>query len=293
MEKHSLKFFLFILFFSLAIVTHAKTKIITTFSILEDIAAHLANDEVEIINLVPAGSDPHLFEPGPSDLIRIRSAKILFANGLHFEPWLRRLVTSASKDLLVVYASRKVRARTILEQGLKIEDPHAWNSPQDLVTYIQVMGEELSLVLPKQAQKIQQRTIDLVKKIKAIDSRFKEQFASIAKTRRVMLTTHDAVGYITQAYAIKSISPIGLSTSEDFKTADLSKLLSEIKKYKIRVIFTEPNHHKLLAEKLTQKIQLELGPELYLDGLSTKGGPGDTVEKMLNHNLGKILDSMK
>jgi zinc/manganese transport system substrate-binding protein len=109
----------------------------------------------------------------------------------------------------------------------------------------------------------------------------------------VLLTTHDAAGYLAKTYSIKAPAPIGLSTSDDFKTADLSRLLSDIDKYKVKVIFTEPSYHKVLSERLAMKANIQLGPELYLDGLSVKGGPADTVERMLNHNLESILVSME
>ncbi|MBK7844167.1 MAG: zinc ABC transporter substrate-binding protein [Bdellovibrionales bacterium] len=271
----------------------AKSKVVTTFSVLGNIAERLVDDDIGVINLVGGGIDPHLFEPGPKDINHVRGARILFANGLHFEPWLDRLVKAAAKDLVVVYASKSIQPRQISEHGLKMIDPHAWNSPRELISYIQVMAEELSKAFPKQSTGIQKRASVFVNQIQSIDSKFTKEFSKIPTAKRVILTTHDAAGYLALDYEIKTIAPIGLSTSEDFKTADLTNLIAELKLYRIDVIFTEPSHHKVLTERLAAKTNLKVGPELYLDGLSERGGAGDTVEKMLTHNLESILASMK
>ncbi|NJM09844.1 MAG: zinc ABC transporter solute-binding protein [Bdellovibrionaceae bacterium] len=292
-EEFVLKFWIVLLALFVQTSAFAKDKVVTTFSVLEDIVLHLSDDEIEVVNLVPGGTDPHLFEPGPRELNKVREAKILFANGLHFEPWLDHLVKASPDGLIVVYASRDVKPRTLGEHGLHIEDPHAWNSPKELVSYIQVVADELAKAFPKEAVDVRRRAKDFIAKIESIHTHFAKKFEQTPESKRVLLTTHDAAGYLAKAYSIRTISPIGLSTSEDFKTADLSRLLADINRYKVKMIFTEPSHHKVLSERLAAKAKLRLGAELYLDGLSAKGGPADTVEKMLNHNLESILVSME
>jgi zinc/manganese transport system substrate-binding protein len=287
------KFYLAFVLFLVAPAAIAKPKVVTTFSVLGDIVSQLTDDEIDIINLVPGDRDPHLFEPGPKEINRIREARILFANGLHFEPWLDRLVQTSSMPLLVVYASRKAKLRMIMENGLQVADPHAWNSPPELVSYIEVISEELAKAFPNEAKDIGQRSRNFIGKIESIHSRFAKRLSKVPESKRVLLTTHDAAGYLAKTYSIKALAPIGLSTSDDFKTADLSRLLADIDTYKVKVIFTEPSYHKVLSERLAAKAKIQLGPELYLDGLSAKGGPADTVERMLNHNLESILVSME
>lgn len=274
-------------------IVFAKMKVVTTFSVLKDIADRLVDDDIQVVNLVEGGTDPHLFEPGPKDIKNVRGAQILFANGLHFEPWLGRLLKAAPRDLAIVYVSKNVKPREFRDHGLKLVDPHAWNSPRELVSYIRVMGDELAKAFPEKSASIQKKTSDFIDQVKGIDARFTREFSKIPPSQRVLLTTHDAAGYLAVDYKIKTLAPIGLSTSEDFKTADLTNLVSQIKRSKIEVIFTEPSHHKVLAERLAAKTKLKLGPELYLDGLSDQNGAGKTVEKMLNHNLESILTSMK
>jgi zinc/manganese transport system substrate-binding protein len=287
------KFYLAFLFFLFGPVAIAKPKVVTTFSVLGDIVSQLTDDEIDIINLVPGDTDPHLFEPGPKEINRIREARILFANGLHYEPWLDRLVQTSSMPLLVVYASRKAKPRMTMKNGLEVVDPHAWNSPPELVSYIQVISEELAKAFPNEAKDIGQRSRDFIGKIESIHARFAKRLSQIPESKRVLLTTHEAAGYLAKTYSIKTLAPIGLSTSDDFKTADLSRLLADIDTYKVKVIFTEPSYHKVLSERLAAKAKIQLGPELYLDGLSAKGGPADTVERMLNHNLESIVVSME
>ena len=288
-----MKRLLLCLLFMFQSIAYGADKVVTTFSVLEDIVLQIAGGEIEVVNLVPGGSDPHLFEPGPREINKVRGAKVLFANGLHFEPWIGRLLKATPGVPVVAYASRDIRPRVVSENGLQTEDPHAWNSPEEVVSYVQVISVELAKAFPSRARRIRSRAKDFIKRIETVHAQFSKRFERVPQSKRVLLTTHDAAGYLADSYALKTISPIGLSTSEDFRTADLSRLLADIARYEVKVIFTEPSHHKVLSERLAAKASLKLGPELYLDGLSAGGGPAVTVEKMLRHNLESILSSIE
>ena len=108
----------------------------------------------------------------------------------------------------------------------------------------------------------------------------------------MLLTTHEAAGYLCQRYKIRLLTPLGLSTTEEVRPADLAQLLEDIQKYKVKTLFSENGHNQILAEKIVAKAKVKLGGTIYLDGLSDVGGPADTVEKMLRYNLNLIYQSM-
>lgn len=271
----------------------AQPKIVTTFSVLEGIARELAASDLEVANLVPGGSDPHLFEPGPRDFHAVRGVRLLIANGLHFEPWLDKLLRARATEPAVVYATRTIRPRTVKARGLDIADPHAWNAPGELLAYIEVIRDAMVQHFPTYERAIHQRAAFLLARIRSIDHEFAAKFARLPPTGRVMLTTHDAAGYIAKAYNITALAPVGLSTTEDFTAGDLTRLLRQVQRYEVKVIFTEPSHHRVLSEKLAARARLGLGETLYLDGLSAPGGRADTLDKMLRHNLNALWQAMQ
>jgi zinc/manganese transport system substrate-binding protein len=288
-NKISLVLFLFL--FSQS--SMAKFKVVTTFSVIEDLTKSIGTSNIEVTNLVAAGEDPHLFEPKPSDIEKIKSADLIFANGLMFEPWLNKLVSSSNTKAKVSIVSNKITPRQLIEDQHSVNDPHAWNSPRQVLKYIDVITERLSSELPNDREQFRNNSEKLKSEINAIYNKYKVSFDKIPKARRAILTTHDAGFYLCEDFEIKSLSPIGLSTTEEFKTQDLAKLIEDIKTYSIKTIFSEKSHHQILSEKLADKAKINLGKPLYLDGLSDQSGPASTVLKMLNYNLEQIKISLE
>lgn len=271
----------------------AKIKVVTTFSVIEDLVRNIGPQNIEITNLVPAGEDPHLFEPKPSDIEKMKTANIIFANGLMFEPWLNKLITASKTKAKVSIVSYKVSPRQLEEDGHSVTDPHAWNSPRQVIKYIDAISERLVEEIPQDKEQIKKNSDNLKSQINKIYKKYKSHFDKVPESKKAILTTHDAGFYLCEDFGIKSISPIGISTSEEFKTEDLTKLFDDIKSYSIKVIFSEKSHHQILSEKLSKKVNLKLGEPLYLDGLSDKSGPASTLQKMLSYNLEQIKKSLE
>lgn len=281
-----------LIFVFLSFESHASLKVVTTFSVIEDLVKNVASDKVEIFNLVPAGEDPHLFEPTPTDIEKVKQADIVFTNGLMFEPWVYKLVRISKTKAKVVVLTQNIKPRSFEIRGQKVSDPHAWNSPVEILKYVDALQESLSQEQAQDAGFFKSNSALFKKKIKAIDDKYRMLISKVPKEKRVVLTTHDAGFYLCDNYEIRSISPLGLSTSEEFKTSDLSKLLVNIKKYNIKIIFSEKSHHQLLSKKLANKAQLTLGKPLFLDGLSTKAEGAATVLEMFEYNLDQILHAI-
>lgn len=134
------------------------------------------------------------------------------------------------------------------------------------MNYIDLITEKLSQESPKDVAGFKKNATRLKTEIQEIKARYQKIFSKIPQNQRVILMTHDAGFYLCDEFGITSISPVGLSTSEEFKTRDLSQLLENIKKYKIKTIFSDRSHHQLLSQKLASKAKLKLGGVLYLDG---------------------------
>jgi zinc/manganese transport system substrate-binding protein len=289
-------FIVLISFVSMSAKAQNKPVIITTFSVLEDLTKTIIGDELlkqyNVENLVAAGADPHLFEPSSKELVKVKSADLLLANGRQFEPWLNRLAKSLNDPSKLILVTKNLTNKRFMDSPSFL-DPHAWNSPAEIPSYIKTIEESLSEKWPKHKSIFKKNAKRLSEEFLKLDKKYEKLFSSISENKRVLLTTHDGAFYIALRYKIKSISPIGLSTAQEIKTKDLQNLLLNIKKFEIKVIFSEKNHHKILSQKLAKKADIKLGADLYLDGLSDSKGPATTTYKMIDYNLEQIYNSMK
>lgn len=267
-------------------------KVVVSFSVLQDLVQQIGDDQVEVRSLVPVGEDPHHFEPQPRDIEMVRKAELIFINGLGFETWFSRLIKSSKTSAKVIVASARVKAREGVFHGHHEIDPHAWNSPEKLEQYVDVIVNRLSLERPGSATAFKKRADELVKNLELIQQEFKEKFSKIPVSQKVILTTHDAAFYLCDEFGIEAFSPGGLTTSQEIRTQDFVRILEVIENRKIRTVFLEKGHFQILTQKLSNKTKLKLASPLYLDGLSGAGGPASTVLRMLRYNLGEIYSAL-
>ena len=113
-----------------------KLQVVTSFSILDDITHQIGGEHIQISNMVGPDADAHTYEPTPDDAKALLKAKVIIKNGLGFEPWLDRLVTSTETKATVVTASKGVISHTMDEDGETIPDPHAWHNLANAEIYV-------------------------------------------------------------------------------------------------------------------------------------------------------------
>src|SRR5690348_2840380 len=95
---------------------------VVTFSILADLTQQIAGDHVQVLTLVGPNGDAHVFEPGPRESAELAKTSLLIANGLGFEPWLRRLEDASNFQGKVVVASDGVTP--LAGEAHDVVDPH-------------------------------------------------------------------------------------------------------------------------------------------------------------------------
>ena len=125
-------------------------KVVTSFSILEDLTRELGGPYIKITNLVGKNSDGHLYQPRPSDAVAVANADLVIFNGLGFEGWMKRLIESASFKGVKVEASNGV---DILYNGDEM-DPHAWQSLMNIKKYATNISKVLISSLPEKKNRI-------------------------------------------------------------------------------------------------------------------------------------------
>lgn len=268
-------------------------EIVATFSILADMTAVVAGDIATVSTLVPVDGDAHEWEPRPDDLRRVKCAKVIVENGLGLEGWMRRMPEAAGFTGLLITAARTVSPRRMTEEGHLIVDPHAWQNPQNGILYVRAIADGLAKAFPDDAAGIHARSAAYIAEIAATDRWIEQTLAPIPKPMRKILTSHDAFGYYGARYGIMLRGVQGISTESEPSAHDLATLITQIKRDHIRAVFVENMTDPRLAETVAREAGAVLGPTVYSDALSAKGGPADTYLSMLRHNTIAFAEAME
>lgn len=270
-----------------------KLSVVTSITVLADIAKQVGGDTVEVRSLVGPNGDAHVYEPTPQDAQAVTKASLVVVNGLQLEGWMDRLVAASGTKATVVVATEGVPTRRMEEDGQEITDPHAWNSAANGAIYAANIAKALAAADPAHAATYQANGAKYEAELKALDAWARSEVATIPQAKRKVITSHDAFGYLGAAYGIQFHAPVGFSTESEASAGDIAKLIDQIKQEHIKAVFIENATDPRLVQQVAKASGAEMGGELYAEALSTADGPASTYAKMFRYNISLLVAGMK
>ena len=299
---------------------NGKVHVVTSFSILADLVREVGGDAVDVVSLVGPDGDAHVFEPTPQDARKLQQARVLVTNGLGFEGWMARLKKSAGFKGREVVATHGIKPRNLVShahgeakepahrEGKRSgsdhehghghghhhgdRDPHAWQNPVHVVTYVQNIANGLEKADPPRADGYHERAAAYAAGLKALDARIRETLAALPPERRSVVTTHDAFGYYGDAYGLRFVPARGLSTEAEPSARDIAALIDQIRTEKIPAVFIENIADPRLMEQLTRETDAVVGGKLYSDALSRPGGPAASYVQLMETNTAELFKAL-
>ncbi|GAM77786.1 zinc ABC transporter [Vibrio ishigakensis] len=162
---------------------------VASFSVLGDIVQQVGGEHVKVTSLIGPGSDPHTFSPTPQDSITLNKADVVFVSGLGLEGWTDRLVSASGYKGDVITASEGIQTRSMIDDGEKMVDPHAWNSMANGVTYATNVMNALIKADPEDADYFKQHGEAYIKQLNELNTWAIDTFKAIPKEKRKVLTS--------------------------------------------------------------------------------------------------------
>lgn len=286
---------LFVLFSSILVLSLTlsssqaadKLAVVASFSILRDITQQIGGDHIEVTGMVGPDADAHTYEPTPDDAKALLKARLIVKNGLGFEPWLDRLVTSTETKASVVVASKGVISHTLQEDGETIADPHAWHNLANAELYVNNITRALIQVDPANKADYTRNSQTYLKEIYHLLTEAKAKLGNLPAGNRRIVTSHDAFGYLGQAYGIQFLAPQGLSTEREPSAAEVVSLIRQIRKDRVRAVFMENIKDARLLKQIADESGARIGGTLYSDALAAKG-PASTFTGLFEYNMNTL-----
>lgn len=297
-----------------ALISHAaaradeKIPVVATFSIVGDLTQRIGGDAISLTTLVGPDEDAHVFEPAADAQRAVAGAKLLVANGLGFEPWLQRLTEAAAFKGKLVEATKGIEplAWTGDEGGHDSDagaeasdhdpdsvDPHAFQDPKLVLTYIDNIAAGLAEVDPADAPTFQRNADALKLQYRALDADLTASIGILPANKKRVLTSHDAFQYFGHAYGIQFIGVQGVSTESEPSARDLKNIVEQIKAGKINAVFIENMNDPRFIESLSADTGITVGGDLYADALSGPDGPASDLLSLYRHNQEELLKALK
>ncbi len=266
----------------------ALLHVVTSFSILGDLARNVGGDRVSITTLVGPDSDVHVYTPAPADAKKVADAKLLLINGLGLEGWLPRLLQSSGSKAPIILATKGIAPLKLGSDA----DPHAWQSVANARIYVANIRDALVAAAPADAEVFRANTDAYLAKFDALDREVREAVAKIPQNRRKVISTHDAFGYFAAAYGIEFIAPEGVSTESEPSARDIAGIITQIKTSKIPAVFLENISDPRLIQRIAAETGAKIGGTLYSDSLTGENGDAPTYIELVRHNIKTLTSAL-
>jgi ABC-type Zn uptake system ZnuABC Zn-binding protein ZnuA len=265
---------------------NASVEAVATTTEVADLVRNVGGDRVAVDSILRPNSDPHEYEPRPSDAAAIAKADIVFRSGGDLDQWLGGVLDSAGGDAKTVTLIDSVK-----REG---DDPHWWQDPRNAILAVAAIRDALIDVDPDGRAGYERRAAAYTAKLRRLDGEVARCIDRVPAGKRKLVTTHDALGYFADRYGIEVIGAVipSLSTQAQPSAKDVNALVDQIESEGVEAIFPEASLSKKLEQAIAREAGAEVGGQLWADTLGPEGSSGATYLGSIRANATTLADGM-
>lgn len=280
-----------------------KLEVVTSFTILADMARNVGGERVEVRPLVGPDGDAHVYQPTPVDAKAVSTAAVLVINGLGFEGWIPHLAQAAGFKGRTVVAAAGIKPLTMADDDKGgagganrpriVTDPHAFQSLANAAVYVDNIVRGLAEADPANAPYYLERAAAYKKQIAALDAYVRQEIASVPSAKRKIITSHDAFQYFAHEYGVTFLAAEGISTEAEPSAKQIARLINQVRRENVHALFIENMSDPRLVEQIAHDAGGVVGGELYADALSKPDEPAPTYLKLFRYNVDTMVAAMR
>ncbi|CDG97994.1 Periplasmic chelated iron-binding protein yfeA precursor [Xenorhabdus bovienii str. puntauvense] len=265
-----------------------KFRVVTTFTIIQDMAQNIAGDAAIVESITKPGAEIHDYQPTPKDIIKAQRADLILWNGLNLERWFERFFENM-KDIPTAVITEGITPLPIREGPYnKNPNPHAWMSPKNALIYIENIRKSFVKYDPANAEVYNRNAKIYAEKMAKLDAPLRERLSRIPENQRWLVTSEGAFSYLTQDYGFKEVYLWPINAEEQGSPQQVRRVIDTIRTQKIPVVFSESTISDKPAKQVSKETGAHYGGILYVDSLSTPKGPVPTYIDLLNTTVDTI-----
>jgi manganese/iron transport system substrate-binding protein len=261
----------------------AEVKVVATLDLFADFARQVGGDRADVSTLIPAGADPHTYEPTPSRVAKLAKADLVIVNGLGLEAALEDVIEENTPSSTPIIE---------LSQGLSVinddhhdGNPHLWLDVQNAIAYVERIRDALVQIDPAGTEAYRANADSYLAELRTLDEEVTADIDSIPSDRRKLVTFHDAFPYLAQRYGLEVIGVVVASPGKEPSAKDVANLVDAIAAEEVPAVFKEPQFNARILELAADDAGAEVCT-LYSGTLDKKV---DTYVKLMRFNAKELV----
>jgi ABC-type Zn uptake system ZnuABC Zn-binding protein ZnuA/ABC-type Mn2+/Zn2+ transport system permease subunit len=271
-----------------------QVEVVATTTQIGDWVREVGGRAVAVDQILQPNTDPHEYEPRPSDVAAAAEVKLVFASGDELDSWIGQVVSDSGSDAAVVDLGAAVPVRLPGEpSGAEASryDPHWWHDPRNAEAAVGEIERRLALADPSHKAEFARNARAYLAKLRALDARIAACIGSVPASRRKLVTDHDAFGYLAQRYGVEVVGAVipSQTTQAQASAKDLSALAGLIEREGVEAIFPESSLSPKVAEAIASQTGASASYTLYGDTLGSADSDGATYLQMEAANAGAMV----
>ena len=266
-----------------------KFKVVTTFTVLQDIAQNVAGDKAEVVSITKPGAEIHDYQPTPLDIVKAQEADLVLWNGFNLERWFEKFYGNV-EDVPSVVLTDGIEPMGIREGPYTGKpNPHAWMSPSNALVYVENIRKALVKYDPANADSYNRNAGAYAAKIKALDEPLRKRLSAIPEGHRWLVTSEGAFSYLTRDYGLNEAYLWPINADEQGTPQQVRKVIDLVREKDIPVVFSESTISDRAAKQVAKETGARYGGVLYVDSLSAADGPVPTYLDLLKVTVETIV----
>lgn len=269
----------------------SKKVVLTTFTVLADVAKNVAGDKLTVESITKAGAEIHGYEPTPGDIRKASKADLILDNGLNLEAWFAQFVEGLDVPHAVV--SDGVEVVSISEDSYQGKpNPHAWMSPVNVQIYVDNMVKAFSDLDPGNAEVFKANGDAYKAELQAVQDQMVTSLSGLPENQRALVTCEGAFSYLARDAGLKEVYIWAVNAEQQATPQQITRAIEYVKANKVPAVFCESTVSDAPMQQVVGATGATFGGTLYVDSLSEADGPVPTYLDLIRHDAGLITKAL-
>ncbi|MFD0859035.1 metal ABC transporter substrate-binding protein [Roseovarius aquimarinus] len=277
---------------SAALAEEDRLKVVTTFTILQDMAQNVAGDAADVVSITKPGAEIHGYQPTPQDIVRASDADLILWNGLNLELWFEQFLANLG-DIPSATLTEGIAPIPISSGSYEGQsNPHAWMGLDNAMVYIDNIAAALSKQDPENAATYAANAEDYKSRVREAVAPLRERIQQIPEEDRWLVTCEGAFSYLARDFGLKELYLWPMNADQTGTPQQVRRVIDGVRENGIDVVFCESTVNTDPAEQIARETGARYGGVLYVDSLSAEDGPVPTYLDLLRVDAETIADAL-
>lgn len=268
-----------------------KPVVLTTFTVLADIAQNVAGDHLQVESITKVGAEIHDYEPTPSDIRKAANADLILDNGLNLEAWFSRFVTDL--DVPHVVVSKGIEPIDITEDAYAGKpNPHAWMSPLNVKIYVANIVAALSKLDAEHAADYAANGKKYQSELQSVQNELVEALAQLPKKQRALVSCEGAFSYLARDAGLREQYIWAVNAEQQATPQQLVAAIEFVRKNDVPAVFCESTVSGAPMQRVVDATDAKFGGTLYVDSLSEADGPVPSYLELIRYDSDLMVQAL-